>query len=151
MGDTVFLSLGSNLGDREAYLKKAIMLLKQAGVKILKESSVYETEPMYYENQNKFLNQVIKVETELSPFELLKLIGRIEKELKRERLIPKGPRTIDIDILLWEDKIVESEELKIPHPLMLERDFVLKPLLEIEENIFHPVYKKRIRDIVRGK
>ena len=151
MGDTVFLSLGSNLGDRKAYLKEVIMLLKKAGVKILKESSIYETEPMYYENQNKFLNQVIKVETELSPFEFLKLINRIEKELKRERIIPKGPRTIDIDILLWEDKIVESEELKIPHPLMLERDFVLKPLLEIEANAFHPVYKKRIKDIVRGK
>ena len=151
MGDTVFLSLGSNLGDRKAYLKKAIVLLKKSGVKILKESSVYETEPMYYENQNKFLNQVIKVETELTPFELLKLINGIEKVLKRERLIPKGPRTIDIDILLWEDKIIKSEKLTIPHPLMLERDFVLRPLLEIEENVVHPVYKKRIKDIINEK
>jgi len=151
MGDTVFLSLGSNLGDRENNLKKAIQLMKESGIKILKESSVYETEPMYYKEQSKFLNQVIKIETELSPLEFLDLINKIEKKLKRKRLIPKGPRTIDIDIILWEDKIINDEKLKIPHPLVLERDFVIKPLLEIEENIFHPLYKKKVKELINSK
>jgi len=151
MGEICFLSLGSNIGDREGNLKKAIKLLKENGVEIIKESSVYETEPMYYENQPKFLNQVIKIKTSLSPEELLSVINKIELKLKRERRIPKGPRTIDIDIIFFGDKIIETDSLKIPHPLMLERDFVVKPLLEIEENIIHPKFGKKVKDLVKSE
>ena len=149
MGEICYLSLGSNLGDRENNLKRAVALLKKEGIKILKESSIYETEPMYYKEQGKFLNQVIKIETKFSPEKLLKVIEKIERELKRERKIPKGPRTIDIDIVFFGNKIINSDRLKIPHPLILERDFVIKPLLEIEPEIIHPLYNRKVKDLVR--
>lgn len=125
-----YLSLGSNLGDREKFLKKAISEIKKIA-KIIQKSKIYETSPVGYKNQGDFLNMVIKIETDINPQELLKKIQKIEKDLGRERKIKNGPRTIDIDILIYENTIVDEPDLKIPHPRMYERKFVLVPLLEL--------------------
>ena len=131
-----FLSLGSNMGDRLEYLSKAIYkIVEIQGCNILNKSSVYETEPWGYENQEAFLNLCISIETSLSPYELLESLQAIELELDRVRKIHWGPRTIDIDILLFDDIICEDDKLTIPHPRMRERAFVLIPLYDIEKNL----------------
>ena len=131
-----FLSLGSNMGDRLEYLSKAIDKIAQIqGCNILNKSRVYETEPWGYENQEAFLNLCISIETSLSPYELLESLQTIELELDRVRKIHWGPRTIDIDILLFDDIICEDDKLTIPHPRMSERAFVLIPLYDIEKNL----------------
>ncbi len=131
-----FLSLGSNMGDRLEYLSKAIDKIAEIqGCNILNKSRVYETEPWGYENQEAFLNLCISVETYLSPYELLESLQTIELELDRVRKIHWGPRTIDIDILLFDDIICEDDKLTIPHPRMRERAFVLIPLYDIEKNL----------------
>lgn len=131
-----FLSLGSNMGDRLEYLSKAIDKIAQIqGCNILNKSSIYETEPWGYENQEAFLNLCISIETSLSPYELLESLQTIELELDRVRKIHWGPRTIDIDILLFDDIICEDDKLTIPHPRMRERVFVLIPLYDIEKNL----------------
>ena len=130
------LSLGSNMGDRLEYLSKAIDKIAEIqGCNILNKSRVYETEPWGYENQEAFLNLCISVETYLSPYELLESLQTIELELDRVRKIHWGPRTIDIDILLFDDIICEDDKLTIPHPRMRERAFVLIPLYDIEKNL----------------
>ena len=132
----VFIGIGSNLGDREKNIKKALEYLeKNPHIKIEKISSIIETEPWGYTPQPKYLNGVIKIKTDLSPLDLLKFLQEVEERLGRERKIKYGPRTIDLDILLYDDKIINSAQLKIPHPRMWEREFVLKPLLEIEPEI----------------
>ena len=131
-----FLSLGSNMGDRLEYLSKAIDKIAEIqGCNILNKSRVYETEPWGYENQEAFLNLCISIETYLSPYELLESLQTIELELDRVRKIHWGPRTIDIDILLFDDIICEDDKLTIPHPRMRERAFVLIPLYDIEKNL----------------
>lgn len=131
-----FLSLGSNMGDRLEYLSKAIDKIAEIqGCNILNKSRVYETEPWGYENQEAFLNLCISIETSLSPYELLESLQKIELELDRVRKIHWGPRTIDIDILLFDDIICEDDKLTIPHPRMRERAFVLIPLYDIEKNL----------------
>ena len=131
-----FLSLGSNMGDRLEYLSKAIDNIAEIqGCNILNKSRVYETEPWGYENQEAFLNLCISIETSLSPYELLESLQTIELELDRVRTIHWGPRTIDIDILLFDDIICEDDKLTIPHPRMRERAFVLIPLYDIEKNL----------------
>lgn len=131
-----FLSLGSNMGDRLEYLSKAIDKIAEIqGCNILYKSRVYETEPWGYENQEAFLNLCISIETSLSPYELLESLQTIELELDRVRKIHWGPRTIDIDILLFDDIICEDDKLTIPHPRMRERAFVLIPLYDIEKNL----------------
>lgn len=131
-----FLSLGSNMGDRLEYLSKAIDKISEIqGCNILNKSRVYETEPWGYENQEAFLNLCISIETSLSPYELLESLQTIELELDRVRKIHWGPRTIDIDILLFDDIICEDDKLTIPHPRMSERAFVLIPLYDIEKNL----------------
>ena len=131
-----FLSLGSNMGDRLEYLSKAIDKIAEIqGCNILNKSRVYETEPWGYENQEAFLNLCISIETSLSPYELLESLQAIELELDRVRKIHWGPRTIDIDILLFDDIICEDDKLTIPHPRMSERAFVLIPLYDIEKNL----------------
>lgn len=131
-----FLSLGSNMGDRLEYLSKAIDKIAEIqGCNILNKSRVYETEPWGYENQEAFLNLCISIETSLSPYELLESLQAIELELDRVRKIHWGPRTIDIDILLFDDIICEDDKLTIPHPRMRERAFVLIPLYDIEKNL----------------
>lgn len=129
------MSIGSNVGDREGYLKSALIKLTKNSVIIEKVSPIYETEPVGYKEQGKFLNAVVQTKTELKPHELLKVINTVEKELGRERLKRWGPRTIDIDILLYGDVTINDDDLKIPHERMWERAFVLVPLNDIAPNI----------------
>ncbi|MBI4460056.1 MAG: 2-amino-4-hydroxy-6-hydroxymethyldihydropteridine diphosphokinase [Acidobacteria bacterium] len=128
---TVYLSLGSNLGDRLGSLRRACRALEKADVRLDHFSSVYETEPLDFAGQNWFLNCVIEADTSLPPLNLLREAQRIEEELGRRRETPKGPRTIDVDILLYGDLVLASETLTLPHPRMTERKFVLEPLREI--------------------
>ncbi|MBF0478179.1 MAG: 2-amino-4-hydroxy-6-hydroxymethyldihydropteridine diphosphokinase [Candidatus Omnitrophica bacterium] len=128
----VFLSFGSNLGDRTQNIRIAITGLSQHGVQLIRCSSFIETDPVGGPPQPKYINAAAAVETDLSPHELLKLIHVIEHELGRVRTTVNGPRTIDIDILLYDNIKIQSDELTIPHPRMNERDFVLKPLKEIQ-------------------
>ena len=132
MKNKVYLSLGSNIGNRQEYIESAIELVgKTEGIKILKKSGLYETSPVGYVEQDLFLNTVIKIETDFSEREILKIINKIENELDRKREIRWGPRTIDIDILIFSDKKINETDLIIPHKEMLNRLFVLVPLIEI--------------------
>jgi len=138
---TVYLSLGSNLGDRQGEITTAIGKLKKLGM-ITAASSLYETEPVEMTEQPWFLNCAVALETELMPKQLLKAILAVEREMGRRRTQLKGPRSIDIDILLFGNSIVETRGLTIPHPAMHQRRFVLVPLAEIAPGIRHPVLKK---------
>lgn len=139
-----YLSLGSNLGDRYRHLSEARSLLQKSGVRILKESSIYETEPVDYLEQPWFYNQVLEVESRLNPISLLALIKDIELRMKRKNTVPKGPRTIDIDILLAEKNVFQTQKLIIPHPRMSFRNFVMIPLAEIAPDLIHPLLHKPI-------
>lgn len=130
----IYLSLGTNLGDKKDNLEQALKLLSHK-VKILKISSYYETEPVGFKDQPWFLNIVVEGETNLLPSELLIFTQSIEHEMKRVKTIVNGPRIIDVDILLYEDEKVETEDLVIPHPRMKERAFVMVPLAEISPDI----------------
>ena len=136
---TVYLSLGSNLGDRSRNIEAALGLLEPAGVRILRRSALYETEPQDLPDQPWFFNLVVEAETALSPSRLLRLILRVERQLGRRRLVPKGPRLIDIDILLYGSAIICAPHLAVPHPRLLHRRFVLEPLLELAPQLAHPV------------
>jgi len=127
----VFLGFGSNLGDREGNIHAAITLLSASGVKVLKVASMIETSPVGGPPQGLFLNTAAKVETTLSPHDLLGLIHQVEATLGRVRSIPNAPRTIDVDILTYEDLRLNDPDLIIPHPRMLERDFVTRPMAEL--------------------
>lgn len=132
----VYLGLGSNLGDKRNNIISAISMLKEHSlIKVLKISSFYETEPVGYKEQDWFLNIVVKIDTFLTPYELLEYCQIIEETLHRKRLIRWGPRTIDVDILLYENFTSQDEQLTIPHPGIRERAFVLEPLLEIEPDL----------------
>ena len=132
----VFLSLGSNIGDRKNYLMQAIAKIKDiTGCKYIDQSKIYETEPWGYEEQASFLNLCLCLETKLSPHKLLEELQSIEIDLERVRKIHWGPRTIDIDILLFDDIICEGDELIIPHPRMKERAFVLIPLNDLDSTL----------------
>ena len=145
---TVYLSLGSNLGDREGYLRQAIALIGAAGVRVLRLSSLYETEPLEVRDQPRFLNLVVEAETELFPKQLLARLLKIELDLGRRRGRPKGPRSIDIDILLYGRSVIESAELRVPHPRLAERRFVLEPLAELAPGLRHPVNHRTIRELL---
>jgi 2-amino-4-hydroxy-6-hydroxymethyldihydropteridine diphosphokinase len=143
MGNTAFISLGSNIGNRYDYLSKAIEYLnKHPKIQLVNTSSVYETDPVGYEDQDLFLNMVIEIQTEWSPLELLDFCLKVELELGRKREIVWGPRTIDLDILLYNQENIKSEKLIIPHPRMLERNFVMIPLSEIKPDIIIPNIEK---------
>ncbi len=144
----VHLSLGSNLGEREKNLARAMDELEKRGVKILRRSSIYETEPVEIREQAWFLNCAIEVVTELQPQQLMNLLLEIELELGRRREIKYGPRTIDLDILLQGDAIVNTPQLTIPHPKMAERRFVLVPLAEIAPLAWHPVLHRTIAELL---
>jgi 2-amino-4-hydroxy-6-hydroxymethyldihydropteridine diphosphokinase len=135
----VYLSLGSNLGDRVKNLRDAIAVLRKAGVDVTRISSIYETEPVDYLDQPWFLNCAVEAETELPAIALLKGLRQIEADMGSNKLVPKGPRLIDLDILLYGDEVIETPELQVPHPRMHLRRFVLKPLAEIAPNVRHPV------------
>jgi len=130
--NVVFLSLGSNLGDRQENIETAVKALEELG-EILKKSSVHETKPWGKTDQPDFLNIALKMKTALRPLEFLRKIQAIESELGRIRGEKWGPRTIDIDILLWNDEVIDLPELKVPHPHMTEREFVMRPLCEVLE------------------
>jgi 2-amino-4-hydroxy-6-hydroxymethyldihydropteridine diphosphokinase len=147
-GHTVYLSLGSNVGDRRAQIESALALLQQEGLCIVKRSSLYETEPVDMVDQPWFLNSVIEAQTDLSPREVLEAIQRIEERLGRERTIPRGPRTIDIDVLLYDAIVLREPQLQIPHPRMARRRFVLVPFAEIAPALLHPALHRTIGDLL---
>lgn len=145
-----FLSLGSNIGRRRANLKKACGLLKASGkVKILNSSPVYETEPVGGVKQREFLNAVLKIRTSLPPLELLLLCKEIEKRMKRKKTVKWGPRIIDIDLVLFGKKVVRSKRLTVPHKELQNREFVLKPLTDLDPNGRHPVTGRSFRSMLR--
>ncbi|HEY5470241.1 MAG TPA: 2-amino-4-hydroxy-6-hydroxymethyldihydropteridine diphosphokinase [Bacteroidales bacterium] len=147
----VFLGLGTNLGNREKNLNDAFTGIREQIGKVLEASSVYETEPWGFQSESKFLNIVIKVETGLSPSMLLEAILLIELRLGRVRSGNQfSSRIIDIDILLYEDQVIDKSELKIPHPKLHERKFVLVPLVEIEPDLVHPVLKKTMASLLES-
>ncbi|MFC5714484.1 2-amino-4-hydroxy-6-hydroxymethyldihydropteridine diphosphokinase [Thalassorhabdus alkalitolerans] len=134
-----YISLGSNMGNREQYLFEAVHLLQQVpGVIVEESSSLYETEPVGVTDQKSFLNMVTKIQTELSPVELLEATQEIENKLQRVRVVRWGPRTIDLDILLYNKENIEMSHLNIPHPRMMERAFVLIPLQELAPHLILP-------------
>jgi 2-amino-4-hydroxy-6-hydroxymethyldihydropteridine diphosphokinase len=143
-----YLSLGSNVGHREEMLQRAVDLLHRRDLRILRLSSVYETEPMELRNQRWFLNLVAEVETDLFPMQLLSRVGKIEQQLGRKRQISKGPRTIDIDILFYGNAVINSARLNIPHPRLGERRFVLAPMVELAPEYRHPVNRRTMRDLL---
>ena len=136
---TTYLSLGSNVGDRAKNLRAAIAALGKTGVQVVRTSSVYETEPVDYLDQAWFLNMAIEAETELSGLDLLRTLRAIETQMGSEKLIAKGPRLIDMDILLYGEQVIDTPKLQVPHPRAHLRRFVLEPLAEIAPNARHPV------------
>ena|SRR5664279_812934 len=137
---TVYLALGSNVGDREENMRRAITLLDDSGIDIKSLSSLYETEPVDYLDQSWFLNAVLEAETTLEPLALLKVMRGIEQAMGNKKAFAKGPRLIDLDILLYSDQTIKTTELQVPHPRMLDRKFVLIPLVEIAPNFRHPTW-----------
>ncbi len=143
-----YIALGSNLGDREAYLNKAIESFSSLkGCKVLKVSDFIETEPYGGIPQEKFLNAVMEVETLFEPYELLEQLHCIEAEAQRERDIHWGPRTLDLDILFYDDEIIDLPDLQIPHPDIQNRDFVLEPLMQIASHMRHPLLKLTVAEL----
>lgn len=145
----VFLSLGSNLGDRVGNIRAALAALARAGIEVRRVSSLYRTEPVDVGAQPWFVNCVAEVGTELMPLSLLKTLQRIEKSLGRRPSITKGPRTIDIDILLYENAVIRSAALTVPHERLTERRFVLVPLSELAAELHHPVLKTTVAEMLR--
>ncbi|HKJ39586.1 MAG TPA: 2-amino-4-hydroxy-6-hydroxymethyldihydropteridine diphosphokinase [Anaerolineales bacterium] len=147
MDHIVYLSLGTNIGNRPANLKQALSSLPPQ-MTVKKKSKVYETPPWGYTEQDNFLNQAVKVSTYLEPEPLLKHIKRLEVALGRKSTFRHGPRLIDIDILFYDEEILETSSLVIPHPHLHERGFVLMPLMDIAPDLVHPVQKKKIRELM---
>lgn len=147
---TVYLALGSNVGEREEMLQSAIDAFPSQGLQVLRVSSVYETEPVDRTNQRWFLNLVVEAETNLFPAQLLARIAKIEKKLGRKRLLAKGPRTIDIDILFYGNFVVRTVALQIPHPRFSERRFVLAPMAELAPDMRDPVSRRTMRELLSG-
>ena len=147
MAELVYLSLGSNIADRENHLRDAIHRLEAIG-RLCALSSIYETEPVEFTDQAWFLNCAVALETHAPPTDLMHQLLEIEQAMGRKRIQKKGPRTIDIDILLCGDLVVNTPELTIPHPAMAERRFVLEPLAEIAPEARHPISKKTMRELL---
>jgi 2-amino-4-hydroxy-6-hydroxymethyldihydropteridine diphosphokinase len=145
---TVYLGLGSNVGDREANLREALERLESAEIRVVRRSSLYETEPQDVRDQPWFLNAVVEAETELFPLQLLGCTQNIEREMGRRRLTPKGPRNIDIDILFYGRSVINTADLEIPHPRVAQRRFVLEPFSEIAPEFRHPESGKTAREML---
>jgi 2-amino-4-hydroxy-6-hydroxymethyldihydropteridine diphosphokinase len=145
---TVYLSLGSNIGNREEALQRAIRFLDSGDLRIQRLSPVYETSPVGLISQPWFLNMVVEAQTSLFPMRLLQRVLHTERKMGRRRSVPQGPRVIDIDILFYGNFVVETEQLKIPHPRAAGRRFVLEPLAELAPDLRHPVNHRTVRDLL---
>jgi len=145
-----FLSMGANLGNRKKNLALACSLLEEKGVEVLRASSIYRTQAVDVRDQPWFYNQVLEVDAEYNPLALLNLVKAIEQKMKRVPTVDKGPRTIDIDILLAGNTVIQSRRLMIPHPRMAMRNFVLVPLWEIAPNVVHPLLHERVVDLMNA-
>ena len=148
MSQIAYLSLGSNLGARESNLREAIRRLARLG-RVVAASSFYETEPVEFTDQAWFLNCAVALESQATPSQLMKELLGVEREMGRERIQKKGPRSIDLDILLFGDVVIDSPDLCIPHAAMARRRFVLAPLAEIAPHARHPVLKKTVRELLQ--
>ena len=149
-GTLIYLSLGSNLGDRALNMQRAVEALPGAGVRVLRRSSIYETEPVDFLDQPWFLNCVVEAETSLAPRQLLEQLQSIERTLGSKKLVPRGPRIIDLDILFYADAVIDEPGLEIPHPRLAERRFVLVPLAEIAPGLRHPVLHATAAELLAG-
>lgn len=149
--NTVYISFGSNIGNRKKAIEEAFYLIEQNNMRITKKSTIFETEPYGYTEQPSFLNGALEVKTDLSCREVLEKLLYIEKEIGRVRKFKWGPRLIDLDIIFFNDEVYDEEDLKVPHPDMHNRDFVLKPLSELCPNFIHPVLKKTVKELFEHK
>lgn len=141
MSHTAFIALGSNLGDRHRNLRGAIARIAELG-EVVRVSSWYETEPVEVTNQPWFVNAALELHTDLEALALMRGLLKTEQAMGRQRQVPKGPRTIDLDLLLFDDEVINTPELTLPHPAMHQRRFVLAPLAEIAPGVTHPVFAK---------
>jgi 2-amino-4-hydroxy-6-hydroxymethyldihydropteridine diphosphokinase len=145
---TIYLSLGSNIGDRAAHVAAAVAALAAAGLRVTKQSSLYATEPVDFRAQGWFLNCCLEVETELMPRQLLHAVQKIERSLGRRRMVRFGPRTIDIDILFFGSSRIRAREFQVPHPRIAARRFVLVPLSEIAPSLRHSTLRKTVAELL---
>jgi 2-amino-4-hydroxy-6-hydroxymethyldihydropteridine diphosphokinase len=151
MGHIAYIGIGSNIGNKRDSCEDAISkILRVDRHKLLARSSLYKTAPLGYTAQDWFVNGVIKIETDLEPADLLRSLKTIEASLGRVKTFRWGPRTIDLDILFFDESEIQADELQIPHPLLHERQFVLVPLAEIDPCLIHPALKKTVRELLEA-
>jgi len=144
----VYIGLGSNMGDRDEYLRNAVnYILKKCEAALIAASSIKETKAVDFKNQPDFLNQIIKIQTDLNPPDLLNILKKIEEDMGRIYRFSKGPREIDLDILLYDDIIICESNLKIPHPEILRRDFIMEHLVELDPDLIEPVSGKKYSEV----